>query len=204
MADERFRRAIEAIDAANAGDPNVLLVHGVAEPKELAHARMLTGWVERLLPEASEAVLLAARGQHIRRWEVPRSTQPAGRRGYLRWRTGLYTFHAQTTGAILRECGYDAATVARVETLIAKKAAPGDAEAQALEDGLCLVFLETQFDELAGKLDRETMITVLQKSWRKMSPAGREAALALAVPEHERAVLAEALGLDAPTVVEQE
>ncbi len=202
--DERFLRAIAAIDAANAADPNALMVVGVRVPKELAHARMLTVWVERLLSGPSEAVLLAARGHHIRRWEHPRSEHEPGRRGYLRWRTALYAFHAKTTGEILRGCGYGEDVIQRVETLIAKKAAPGDPDGQALEDGLCLVFLETQFDDLAGKVDRETMISVLQKSWRKMSPAGRAAALALAVPERERTLIGEALGMDTPTFAPSE
>src|SRR5207237_7457499 len=117
----RHARAIAAIDAANALDPNSIEAGGVSGPKELVHARMMTAWIERLTPAAGEALLLAARSHHIRRWEVPRRTYPEGRGGYLRWRTDLHGFHAQATAAILAAEGYDEATITRVSELLHKR-----------------------------------------------------------------------------------
>src|SRR4051812_20101271 len=111
----RFDRAIAAIDAANADDPNRIVVRGVERPKELAHAELMTEWVGRLRPDAGEALLLAARAHHIRRWTSPRSDYPEGRKGYLRWRTDLHKVHADAVGHILEAEGYDAATIARVQ-----------------------------------------------------------------------------------------
>lgn len=192
--DERFERAIALIDAANAADPTTITVGEVRGPKELVHSEMLTRWVRELAPEPSEALLLAARGQHIRRWEHPRSSYPEGRRGYLRWRTGLYTFHAETTAALLREAGYDDATIARVSAVIRKQGLGHDPEVQVIEDGLCLVFLETQLAALAGRTDREKMLDILRKTWRKMSPAAHKHALALTFAPEEHALIREALG----------
>lgn len=192
---DRFARAIELIDAANAADPNTLAFQGEPRPKEQLHAELLTAWVRKLLPLPAEELLLAARAHHIRRWERPRATYPAGRGGYLRWRRDAHRWHAEITAPLLREAGYDDdAFVARVSALIAKTAPPGDADAQALEDGLCLVFLETQLDELAGRIDHDKMVGILRKSWRKMSPAGREAALGLAFRPSEFSLVREALG----------
>lgn len=192
--DERFERAIALIDAANAADPTTITVGEVRGPKELVHSEMLTRWVRELAPEPSEALLLAARGQHIRRWEHPRSSYPEGRRGYLRWRTGLYTFHAETTAALLREAGYDDATIARVSAVIRKQGLGHDPEVQVIEDGLCLVFLETQLAALAGRTDREKMLDILRKTWRKMSPAAHKHALALTFAPEEHSLIREALG----------
>ncbi len=189
----RFERAIAAIDAANAADPTSLTIAGVARPKELVHAEMLTRWVTLLRPDASEELLLAARAHHIRRWQRPRSTYPEGRSGYLRWRTGLATFHAEQAGAILAEAGYESATVARVQSLIRKRGLGTDLETQALEDGLCLVFMETQFEQLSDRVPDDRMVDVLRKTWAKMSPAGREFALALELPAHQRQLVERAL-----------
>ncbi len=195
---ERFKKAIALIDGANAADPNVMRYGGAARPKELLHAELLTQWVETLRPDASEALLLAARGQHIRRWEHPRSAYPDGRSGYLRWRTGLYGFHAEETAKLLCEAGYEDAIVARVSQIIRKQGLGRDADVQAIEDGLCLVFLATQLDELAGKLDREKMLTVLRKTWKKMSDEGRRLALELTFEVEERELIAEALQAESP------
>jgi hypothetical protein len=177
---DRFTAAVKAIDAANADDPNTIVVGGETRPKELAHAEMVTEWVGRLLPEPTEALLLAARAHHLRRWTVPRSSFPDGRAGYLKWRRHLHERHAEDVGWILSDIGFPHETIARVQDLVRKKGlAAGDPEAQALEDALCLVFLETQFDELAARLDEEKMVEVVAKTLKKMSEDGRNHALAV-------------------------
>ena len=192
---DRLDRAIAAIDAANADDPNTIVVHGVSRPKELAHAELMTAWVTRMRPDASEALLLAARAHHIRRWVVPRESYPEGRSGYLRWRRDLHEAHAADVGAILVDVGYDDATIGRVQDIVRKRnLARGDADVQVLEDALCLVFIETQFDELAAKLERPKMVDVVRKTLKKMSATGREAALALELPAEQRELIEEATG----------
>jgi hypothetical protein len=193
---DRFTRAIAAIDARNADDPNTIVVGGVAAPKELAHAELVTQWVHKLRPDASEALLLAARGHHLQRWVVPRTSYPAGRSGYLKWRRDLHRRHAEELGAILRDCGYDDATIDRVGALVRKEGlgrSPDDPEVQALEDALCLVFLETQFATVAARLDDEKMVDVLAKTAKKMSPAALELAGTLPIDDDGRALLARAL-----------
>jgi hypothetical protein len=156
---------------------------------------MLTEWVQRLHDEPSEALLLAARAHHIRRWERPRSDYPAGRRGYLRWRTDLHAFHADAAAEILDDAGYDAATIERVRQIVRKHGLARDPEVQALEDGLNLVFLQTQFDALSDRLgDDEKMVEIVRKTWRKMSERGREAALGLRLSARGQAIVEAALG----------
>jgi hypothetical protein len=190
---QRFTQAIAKIDAANAADPNLMEVNGEKRPQEVVHAERRTEWVQRLANDnASEELLLAARAQHIRRWEIPRDTYPRDRDGYLRWRNDLKNFHAETTAEILREAGYDEATIERVKTLIQKKRLKLDPEVQALEDALCLVFLETQFSDFAQK-EGDKIGDIVRKTWRKMSPQGQALALALPLSNEDRAIVEAAL-----------
>jgi hypothetical protein len=172
MAPDRLARAIAAIDAANHDDPNRILVRGEIRPKELAHAELVTEWVTRLRPDPSEALLLAARAHHLRRWISPRTSYPEGRAGYLRWRRDQSQRQAADVGALLDGAGYDELTIERVQAIMRKRDLGSDPDVQALEDAMCLVFLETQCDEMAARLDRGHLVQVLRKSIAKMSPEG--------------------------------
>jgi hypothetical protein len=186
---EKFKSAIARFDAENSRDPN--LENG--RPRELLYAERLTQWVLKLVPDASEVLQLAARCQHICRWESPRENYPMTRPGYLKWRADLKKFHAEKSGAILREVGYDDETIRCVQDLNLKKNFPADAEVCVLEDALCLVFLEFQFAALAAKSDDEKMVNAIRKSWGKMTEAARAEALKLNYSERELALIGRAL-----------
>jgi hypothetical protein len=176
---ERFNRAIHRFDAANAEDPHLEVVDGVSYPKELLYAQRMTSWLDRFAPDASEALRLAVRCQHICRWMMPRGQYPMDRRGYLQWRTALAKFHADTAADILREVGYEAALIGRVQSLLRKEGLKRDPEVQCLEDVICLVFLESYCADFAKQHDTAKMLPIIRKTWEKMSPRGREVARAL-------------------------
>lgn len=190
----RFREAVARFDRANAEDPNVERVDGVPHPKELLYARRMSAALERFAPEASEVVRLAARCQHIRRWTAPRADYPPGRAGYRRWRTDLGRFHAETAGGILREAGYSAAAVGRVQALLRKERLKADPEAQLLEDVVCLVFLRHHLAPFAARHEDEKVVDVLRKTWRKMSGRGRAAAREVELAPELRALVDRAAG----------
>jgi hypothetical protein len=191
---EKFRKAIALIDEENSRDPNKELVNGALVPRELLYSQRLTGWVLKLEPNASEALRLAARSQHICRWKIPRASYSPDKAGYHKWKNDLKRFHAELTSELLRRVEYDAETIARVRALNLKQGFPADAETRLLEDALCLVFLEFQFAELAAKAAPEKVINALQKSWSKMTERGRAAALALQFGAREKELLDRALG----------
>src|SRR5882672_1667849 len=139
---DRFAQAIAAFDRANAEDPVSLPAGSEARPRELLQAERLSTWVARLRPDAPEALRLAARCQHLRRWEIPRTTYPDGRIGYLEWRKALARFHADRSTEILRSAGYDDDTIERVRAINQKRGLKIDPDVQTMEDALCLVFLE--------------------------------------------------------------
>jgi Domain of unknown function (DUF4202) len=194
MDDDRLGRALAAIDAANADDPNRITVRGAVQPKELAHAELVTEWVDRLTPDPSDALLLAARAHHLRRWTIPRAEYPQGRSGYLRWRNALHDQHAADVAEILAAEGFDTDTIERVQRLVRKDDLGFDPEAQVLEDALCLVFLETQFHDLAARLDPAKLARVVDKTLAKMSSAAIDLAQTLDLPDADRTLLVAALG----------
>ena len=198
-ASERFKTGLSRFDKENSRDPNTEVVNGQSHSRELIYAQWLTDWVLKLSPNASEPLRLAARCQHICRWEIPRNSYPMDKPGYLRWRADLKKFHAKKSGDILREVGYDEATIQRVQDLNLKKNHPKDLEVCVLEDALCLVFLERQFAALAAKSDDEKMINALQKSWKKMTPAAHAEALKLNYGTREQALIEKALAPGSPS-----
>ena len=193
---QRLEAALAAFDEANAADPNIVEAEGREWPKELLYARQMSAWMERFAPDASEALKLAARCQHIRRWEIPRDAYPRDRVGYLKWRTELKHMHARIAGEILEKAGYGADTIARVQSLLKKERLKSDAEAQTLEDVVCLVFLENWFADFAKQHDPDKVVDIVAKTWKKMSPAGHEAALGMAhkLPGDALALVQRALG----------
>jgi hypothetical protein len=190
---QRFESALRRFDGENSRDPNTKVINGASQPREWFYAQRLTKWVLQLCPDASEELRLAARCQHLCRWEIPRQSHPMTRAGYLQWRATLKKFHAQKAGDILREAGYPDDVIRRVQDLNLKKHFPDDPEARVLEDALCLVFLEFQFGDLAAKTAADKTINALQKSWQKMTGAARAEALKLNYGEREKALLERAL-----------
>jgi hypothetical protein len=189
----RFLGAIAAFSAANAADPNTARDGDSERPRELLDAERLAAWVERLEPNASEALRLAARCQHLRRWEVRRSDYETGRIGYLKWRKALARFHADRAAEVLRAVGYDAGTLERVRRINMKQDITEDRDVQTMEDALCLSFLEYELEEFAAKHPEEKTVDILFKTWNKMSARGRDAALALQLSGRGAALLEKAL-----------
>ncbi|KAF2787219.1 hypothetical protein K505DRAFT_317067 [Melanomma pulvis-pyrius CBS 109.77] len=192
-----YETALAAIDAAHSEDPTTTLVpdNPTPIPYELLYAQKSTSYLTLLRPNASEALRLAVRAQHFRRWEVPRSSYPMTRIGYHGWRTFLKKRQAELAAAICSTAGLPAETVERVAKLIRKEGlAQGDEETQALEDVACLVFLDDQLEGFEeGLKDDEKVVAILRKSWAKMSPRGHEVALGLKMGDRQRALVEKAL-----------
>lgn len=181
MTQERYQAAMAAFDKANAQDPNKETAGGKEHPKELLYAQRMTAMLERYAPEASEAVKLAVRAQHIQRWKIPRSDYPMDKPGYMLWRTALYKFHAETAGKLMKEAGCDDDMIARVKNIVSKKELKTDPETQLMEDVADLVFIEHYMLAFAGQhpdYDEAKWIQIIRKTWQKMSPRAHEFALA--------------------------
>jgi len=190
----RFDDAIAAMDAAHAQDPNQITLDGKLLAAELRYAQRMSEMLMAVYPDASEELQLAARCQHIRRWELARADYPEGRAGYLQWRTEEKRRHAVVAADILRGAGYDDATAGRVGQLVRKERLKQDADAQRLEDVACLVFLEDHLADFAPKHSEAKVLDVIVKTWPKMSAAGQQAALKLKLPPVSQRLVQLALG----------
>lgn len=189
----RFEAALAGIDDANRKDPNRVATDSEQMPAELVYGRRMSAMLDRVYPDASEALRLAVRAQHIRRWEIPRASYPMDRPGYLRWRKELGRKHAEWAGEILRACGYDEEEIARVGSLLRKENLRRDPETQALEDVAALVFLAHYAEDFAAKHPSDKVVAILVKTLAKMSEHGKAAAADLDLPAPVRTALTAAI-----------
>ncbi|MEB2774887.1 DUF4202 domain-containing protein [Algoriphagus sp. D3-2-R+10] len=189
----KFQKAISLIDQVNAEDPVREEVTGKEISKELLYSIRMTEKLDQFDPEASEAMRLAVRAQHIGRWKIPRSDYPMDRVGYLKWREELKKMHADMAASILKEVGFDEEVIERTKFLIRKKQLKTDPETQTMEDVICLVFLEYYFEEFAAKHESAKIIDILQKTWAKMSEKGHRAALQLPLSPSSLQLVKEAI-----------
>ncbi len=189
---ERFAEAIKRIDEANSEDPRTQRVDGGAQPRELLFARRVYAWVEKLVEEPSEALLLAARAHTIRRWTIERNRYPMDTAGYHEWRNALAAFHATETERILTEVGYPDENVARIKSLIVRENWSADEEGRALEDADCLAFLELKLHDYRDQWDEAKAVRILKGTLRKMTPQAATFAQELAFAPQERGLLEKA------------
>ena len=189
----QLSKTLSIIDNLNKEDPvKVNTEHGQIS-KEILYSKRMQDRLNHFLPEAGETLQIAAYSQHVKRWSIPRSNYPMDRAGYKKWRTTLGQLHAETTAQAMLDTGYGEESVERVKYLLQKKGLKRDPETQALEDVICLVFIEYYLEDFATKHSEEKLIAIIQKTWKKMSTKGHAAALELTLPANLSALLKKAL-----------
>jgi hypothetical protein len=196
----RLEPVIAAIDATNAADPRKCEAEGREISFEQLYSQRMSERLEKTYPEASELLRIAARAQHLRRWEIARSDYPEGRHGYNEWRKRCRVHHAELAAEIMLQHGYDETEANHVGALIRKEQLKKDPESQALENIAALVFLECYFDDFLAKYsgyEDEKIIDILGKTLCKMSPRGHKAALEMNLPERSLALVAAAIEKEA-------
>lgn len=179
MNTEQLQNTLAAFDLENAKDPHTEEWNGKTYPKELLYGQRMSECLLEYTSEASETIQLAARCQHIRRWEIPRESYSQDRKGYLIWRNDLKEMHASIAGKIMAERGYGENAIQQVQKLLKKKGLKSDPEVQILEDVICIVFLKYYFESFAPKHDDEKIRSILLKTLNKMSESGIEYAKSL-------------------------
>lgn len=189
----KLELAFQKFDAYNHKDPHTFIWGDLSYPQEYFLALKLYEWVLKLNPDAGEELLLASRSQHIGRWEIPRESYPEGREAYLKWRKDLSLFHAEKASSVMKELGYNDEQIARVRQIILKQKLKVDADVQTMENALCLVFLEFQYEDFFPKYQAEKVINILRKSLLKMDSHGHQFALTLNFSEKGLYYIHEAL-----------
>lgn len=164
-----FETVVTAIDTANSLD----IHQDDGQPQSLLYGQRMSSEMDRLFPDASQALRLAARGQHVERWTLLRADYPEGRVGYLTWRKDLARHHATTVGTMMRDAGYSETDAQSAEKMLRKEGLKRDPEVQALEDVICFVFVKWYFAPFAAKHTPEKIQRIVEKTARKMSAEGR-------------------------------
>lgn len=171
---DRLTQVLTAIDAANAADPTIEDGH----PAALLYGTRMSSELARLFPQASEILQIAARGQHVERWLLPRKDYPEGRTGYLEWRREQGRRHGERLAGMMADASYAPEDQTRVGVLLRKEGLKRDAEVQALEDVICFTFLKWYFQPFAGTQTPEALEKIVVRTARKMSDKGRARVLA--------------------------
>lgn len=188
---EQFEQAVTLIDTANAEDPNEESADGKMWPKELLYSRRMSDMLERYMPEADDVAKLAIRAQHVQRWKSPRDAYPMDRKGYHKWRSELYNFHAGAAADLLQQAGYSEDDLERVRQAVGKRSLKTNPDTQLVEDVAALVFIEhymLDFVEKHPEYDEEKWIRIIQRTWNKMTEKGQQFALSGAIKLPEPAI----------------
>lgn len=202
-ATEQFNTVIAAIDAVNAEDPRSITVEGKTQPFESVYAARMSATLAQLYPDASELLRIAARAQHIRRWQIPRDTYPKNREGYQKWRLELRKLHADLVGTTMQDNDYSAEDIEQVGRFLRKERLKKDAQSQALENVVDVVFLANYWDDFVARhpqYDDDKLIDIVGKTLRKMSSKGHQAALALDLPDATKRIVLAAVEREKDTL----
>ena len=144
--------------------------------------------LERYSPDADDVMKLAIQAQHIQRWQSPRNAYPMNKKGYHQWRTNLYQFHADTLATLMQTADYSKTDIDRAKQAVGKKSLKNNPDTQLLEDVSALVFIEYYMQAFVDKhpeYDEEKWISIILRTWNKVSETGQKFALsgALKLPE---------------------
>ncbi|KAL8973235.1 MAG: hypothetical protein Q9183_000088 [Haloplaca sp. 2 TL-2023] len=193
MSGPSFETALRLIDEAHQQDPKKVETQDGPVPYELFYSNKMNAYLEKRDPNASETLRLAIRAQHLRRWEVPRDSYEKNKTGYHLWRTFLKKRQAELAAQICLDSGYSEEDANRVAALVRKENLTKDAETQTLEDVACLVFLDDQFEDFEKEHDEAKIISILRKTWGKMSDQGHIMALDISMSDRARGLVKRAL-----------
>lgn len=197
MISEKLSNTFKAIDDINSQDPNLVVIEGISQSKELVYGQQMSACLNQYWSEANEVLQIAVRAQHIKRWQLKRTEYPEGKAGYYQWRIAQGRFHAELTANIMLDEGYNQTEADRCAAILRKENIKTNSDTQTLEDVACLVFLMHYFDEFAAKYTSQNneakIVRIVQLTWKKMSDEAHEIALSLTLPDHLAAIVTKAL-----------
>lgn len=172
-----LNQVITLIDQANSQDPNTEIYNAQSLPKESLYATRMSEMLARFNPNADELMQIAVRGQHIERWQSPRSNFAMNKQGYHQWRSALYIFHASRVIELMQQVGFNEAQQQRVYAAVAKQDIKRNPDSQLVEDIASLVFIEhymLAFTSTKPDYDEQKWLGIIRRTWQKMSVEARD------------------------------
>ena len=176
-----LNQVITLIDQANSQDPNTEIYNAQSLPKESLYATRMSEMLARFNPNADELMQIAVRGQHIERWQSPRSNFAMNKQGYHQWRSALYIFHASRVIELMQQVGFNEAQQQRVYAAVAKQDIKRNPDSQLVEDIASLVFIEhymLAFTSTKPDYDEQKWLGIIRRTWQKMSVEAHDFVLA--------------------------
>ena len=183
----------EAIDKVNDQDPRKLEIDGKETTHERVYSLRMLKTLLEFEPSAPDDLQIACYAQHIGRWQLPRDTYPLGRAGYNGWRRAQYEHQSSLASKTLKNIGATDELTASVKELVAKKDRTTNPLSQALEDVACLVFVKYYAESFFEKHSKEKSISIVQKTWKKMSNKAQKHLLHVLEAGYVRTVIESAL-----------
>ncbi len=193
VVSKRLQSMYQAIDDYNCLDPITETTQDGEQPRALLYGQRMSLWLQKRAPDAGEPVQISVRAQHIGRWELARQEYPDGRQGYKQWRRQQAARHAQITTDLMQPLGYSQQDTQRVASILRKEKLGTDKDVQVLEDVACLVFLTYYFDAFASKHEEEKIISIVRKTWNKMTEQGKELTKGIPFSESSQGLIGQAL-----------
>ena len=172
MTEIQYIKAVELINSVHNQDPNSETIDGVDIKAELLYSQRMLAILQKVQPNASLELQLAAQCQHISRWSIPRATFSMDKKGYYQWRAAIMEHQLNVTTNTLKQANIADEAIAVVVDALKNKADKTNINASIIEDTACLTFIKWYLVPFAGQFDPEKAKVILQKTVGKMSERG--------------------------------
>ena len=172
MLDQQYKTAIELIDKVHNQDPTSDTIDGVKIKAELLYSNRMLSVLEKVAPDASLELKLAAKCQHISRWSIPRATFSMDKKGYYQWRAAIMEHQLSVTTSVLKQAEINDQRIEIIVDALKNKADKTNLNASIIEDTACLTFIKWYLVPFAGQFDAAKAKIILQKTAGKMSERG--------------------------------
>ena len=169
---EQYQKAIAQIDALHNADPNTVEHDAQTVSAEWLYSERMLQILLLHTPSADYVLKLAAKCQHNKRWEIPRSTFEINKKGYYQWRAAIMEHQLAVTTQALHQSGLEAADIELVCNALRSKNDKTHAQAAIIEDVACLVFIKWYLVDFASQFDVEKATVILKKTAAKMTDYG--------------------------------
>ena len=168
----QYTKAVELINSVHNQDPNSETIDGVDIKAELLYSQRMLAILQKVQPNASLELQLAAQCQHISRWSIPRTTFSMDKKGYYQWRAAIMEHQLSVTSSVLKQAEINEQSIEIVVDTLKNKADKTNINASIIEDTACLTFIKWYLVPFAGQFDPEKAKVILQKTANKMSERG--------------------------------
>ena len=172
MIEIQYTKAVELINSVHNQDPNSETIDGVDIKAELLYSQRMLAILQKVQPNASLELQLAAQCQHISRWSIPRTTFSMDKKGYYQWRAAIMEHQLSVTSSVLKQAEINEQSIEIVVDTLKNKADKTNINASIIEDTACLTFIKWYLVPFAGQFDPEKAKVILQKTVGKMSERG--------------------------------